>query len=395
MNVTPNYSSKRKNGCWLAILAFFCVVQFSVASRLSFAQSQQAAWLDLPMTLADARHLLGRTGFGASPDQLYRFTQMNRAQAVQAVVNGLQTEPVIAMPEWVNNPATLYWTRRYMDNSERQDFNASRDREISDLRQWWVSNILQTNSPQTERLVLFWHDHFATSYEDIGQRSIAMARQNQLFRQHTKGSYRDFLKAIIRDPAMLEYLDNQSNRKAKPNENLARELLELFTLGEGNYTESTVKEAARALTGYSYSDVDNVNYRFEVHKHDDKLKTIFDVTKKHTGDSLIDVILDQPAAAEFLVKKFWYAYISDTTPSERFVVTQADAFRRSDYDLLQLYTSVISSAEFWAPDNRLAIIKSPATLLLGAARSLEFPKQNWYQIPALLSVAEKSVTDDG
>jgi uncharacterized protein (DUF1800 family) len=387
MNITPKRLDKRKRRSTLGTLAWLCVLQLVFASSASFAQSSQMPWLNQQMNLADARHLLGRTGFGASPEQLYRYINMNRRQAVQAIVNGLNTTPAVAMPDWVNNPATLYWTRRYMDNSERQEFNASRDREISDLRQWWVSNILQTDSPQTERLVLFWHDHFATSYSDIGQRSIAMARQNQLFRQYTQGSYRDFLKAIIRDPAMLAYLDNKSNRKQKPNENLARELLELFTLGEGNYTESTVKQAARALTGHSFSDVNNVQYRFDTNKHDEGAKTLFGVTQKHNGDSLIDVILEQPAAAEFLVTKFWSAFISDSAPSQEFVTTQSNAFRDSDYNLLQLYISVLSSAEFWSQDNRLSIIKSPATLLLGTARSLEFPKQNWFQMPALLSVA--------
>jgi len=387
MNVTSKRLNRRKSRFTLDVFAWLCVLQLVLVASASFAQSSQMPWLNQQMNLADARHLLGRTGFGASPEQLYRYTNMNRRQAVQAIVNGLNPTPAVAMPDWVNNPATLYWTRRYMDNSERQEFNASRDREISDLRQWWVSNILQTDSPQTERLVLFWHDHFATSYSDIGQRSIAMARQNQLFRQYTQGSYRDFLKAIIRDPAMLEYLDNRNSRKEKPNENLARELLELFTLGEGNYTESTVKEAARALTGHSFSDVNNVQYRFDTNKHDEGAKTLFGVTQKHNGDSLIDVILEQPAAAEFLVQKFWHAFISDSAPSQDFVTTQSKAFRDSDYDLQQLYTSVISSSEFWAHDNRLSIIKSPATLLLGTARSLEFPKQSWLQVPALLSVA--------
>lgn len=365
---------------WLLACSFLASQAHAKASS---DRTNGYGWLNQPMDLADARHLLGRTGFGATSAELMHMRRLSRIDAINAIVDSINVEPEINMPAWVDAPAPHYWTRRDLPIQQRQAFDRQRDQEIVELRRWWINNMLQTSSPQTERLVLFWHDHFATSYEGLNRRSLAVAKQNQLFREKGTGSYRALLKSIIRDPAMLLYLNNQSNQKGKPNENLARELLELFTLGEGNYDETTVKEAARALTGYGVSETRNFTFRIHGYRRDMQDKTLFGQTGPHDGDALIDLILDQPAAAEHLVKKFWHAFISDSAPDAEFVRIHAELFRDSDYDLLALYKAVISSEAFWSAENRLSIIKSPATLLIGTARSLEFPKQAWTQMPAL------------
>ena len=351
----------------------------------AYAASAQATpiWMQQTMNLADARHLAGRTGFGATAKELSVLVGLSRAEAVARVTDGINQTPHIPMPSWVEEPAPRFWKRAILPPDEQQAFDRDRDEEIAELRQWWVSNMLQSDSPQTERLVLFWHDHFATSYAGVNRRSISIARQNQTFRALGSGSYRALLKAMIRDPALLIYLDNQNNRKGRPNENLARELLELFTLGEGHYDETTVKEAARALTGYGYSETRNHSFRFFDYKHDKQSKELFGITKNHNGDTLIDAILEQPAAARHLVKKFWAAFVSDRDPEESFVAALSDTFRQSDYDLLTLYEGVLQSQHFWENSNRLSLIKSPATLLIGTARSLDYPKRAWSQLPSL------------
>jgi len=345
--------------------------------------STQVPWLQQAMSLPDARHLLGRTGFGASAEELVELLSLSRAEAVQSIVDGLETKPALSMPAWVSEPAPHFWTRRALPVEGRQAFDRERDAEISELRRWWVNNMLTTRSPQTERLVLFWHDHFATSYHGVDRRSISMARQNQLFRQLGTSSYRELLKNIIRDPAMLRYLDNQTNRKGKPNENLARELMELFTLGEGNFGEATVKEAARALTGFNISITRNESFQFFDYQHDSDEKTLFGHTGHFDGDDLVNLILEQPEAAEHLVKRFWHAFISDLTPDEKFVERLSTSFRSSDYNLKVLYSSMLRSEAFWHDKNRLSLIKSPAALLIGTARSLDYPKRSWTQFPAL------------
>jgi len=305
--------------CALTVSLIGIVAPFTAVHAQNTAQTQTPAWLQQSMTLADARHLAGRTGLGASPEELSALMNMSRAEAVRVIVDSVDTHSHIPMPAWVDAPAPHYWTRRFLSPSMKQAFDAERDKEIAQLRRWWVNNMLQTDSPQTERLVLFWHDHFATSYDGVDRRSISMARQNQLFRELGSGSYRSLLKAMIRDPAMLLYLDNQSNRKGRPNENLARELLELFTLGEGNYDEVTVKEAARALTGYGISDTHNMSFQLHGNKRDMEEKTLFGKRAVHDGDALVDLILEQPEAAEHLVKKFWHAFISDAKPNPIFI----------------------------------------------------------------------------
>lgn len=369
--------------CSYGLLSLVLIVPMSFVSS---ALAQQPVWLQQTMSLADARHLAGRTGFGATAQELASLTGLTRAQAVKQITDGLNSKPYVPMPVWVDQPAPRFWTRGAMPPEQQQAFDQERDAEIAELRHWWVNNLLQTDSPQTERLVLFWHDHFATSYDGINRHSISLARQNQLFRESGTGSYRTFLKQMIRDPALLFYLDNQSNRKGRPNENLARELLELFTLGEGNYDEPTVKEAARALTGYGISETRNSTFRFHAYKHDTENKNLFGFTGNHDGDSLIDIILQQPAAARHLVKKFWVAYVADREPDEQFVSALAESFRQSDYNLLHLYTAVLQSEHFWDESNRLSLIKSPATLLVGTARSLDYPKRSWPQMSSLHSL---------
>ncbi len=365
------------------VLSFLTLIAVAQAVNAADGTNSESDWLQAPMTMADARHLAGRTGFGASAMELDALVNLTREEAVQRIVDKITTTPYIPMPVWVDEPAPRFWKRGSLTEMQRQRFNRERDDEVAELRQWWVNNMVQSDSPQTERLVLFWHDHFATSYEGVNRRSISIARQNRLFREMGTGSYRAFLKAMIRDPALLIYLDNQNSRKGKPNENLARELLELFTLGEGNFDEVTVKEAARALTGYGISETRNHTFRLHAYKHDRKDKTLFGVTDKHNGDSLIDIILEQPAAATHLAKKFWAAFVSDHEPDAVFVETQAESFRQSDYNLLLLYQSVLQSRQFWDETNRLSLIKSPATLLIGTARSLDYPKRAWSQLAPL------------
>ncbi len=370
----------------LTVLLVGIVTPLGAVRAQDTSETPTPDWLQQPMSLVDARHLVGRTGLGASPEELSALMNMSRMNAVQVIVETLDTQSHIPMPAWVNEPAPHYWIHRFLSQSEKRAFDAERDKEIVQLRQWWVNNMLQTRSPQSERLVLFWHDHFATSYDGVGRHSVSMARQNQLFRELGTGSYRALLKAIIRDPAMLLYLDNESNRKGTPNENLARELLELFTLGEGNYDEATVKEAARALTGYGVSATHNLSFQLHGNKRDMEEKTLFGNSAVHDGDTLIDLILEQPEAAEHLVKKFWHAFISDANPKPAFVDALSREFRESDYDLKHLYSSVLMSEAFWQEENRLALIKSPATLLIGTARSLDYPKRAWTQMPSLLAM---------
>ena len=249
-----------------------------------------------PLSLPDARHLLTRTGIGASPTEIENFIGLTRRQAVEKIIAGLQTEPQSQPPEWTKKASPYHWRTPELSSKEKQKFRVARYNEMQSLRRWWVQEMISTTSPQTERLTLFWHNHFATSFLGINNQAISIARQHAMFREYGSGNFRQLLKQIIRDPAMLNYLDNNNSNKEKPNENFARELMELFSLGEGNYTEQDVKNAARALTGYTIEGTNDQQFMFRYWAHDDSEKSIFGKTGNFNGDDLVDLILTQPVS---------------------------------------------------------------------------------------------------
>lgn len=354
----------------------FVVVCFS-----SITQAQQTDQLDQSMSIDDARHLLARTGIGASASDVAKYTGLSRSEGIRLILKGIDQKPDIAMPDWVSRPAPHYHARVEMFNEDRLAFNRQRDAELEQLRQWWVLNMLQTSSPQTERLVLFWHDLFATNVRDIGKHPLKMARQNQLFRQLGFGSWELLLKAMIRDAALLAFLDAGSNHKAAPNENLARELMELFVLGEGNYDETTVKNAARALTGHDNVLLHNLEFQLKSGVQDRDNKQLFGQSGPFGGDDFIEILLQQEAAAEFLASRFWNAFVADSKPHQGWLADQSQRFRESGYAVSELYLNVLQSEAFWAKHHRGAIIKSPVDLVIGTARTLDYPMKNWQNMP--------------
>lgn len=365
------------------LVSFFIwlIVSSPVWAESSSVEINTDTVLDLP----DAVHLLQRTGIGASAVDIESLVGLSRVAAVTRLVNGLTSQPVNPYPEWVDREAPSYWARGDMDVQDRRSFNFARDREMQQLKQWWVREMIETTSPQSERLVLMWHSHFATAYSAIDSESTSMARQHQLFRQHSSGNFRDLLLGIIRDPAMLNYLDNRSNKKQSPNENLAREMLELFTMGEGNFDEFQVREAARSLTGYGVAEARNMSFRFESWPHDKATKILFGQKGKFNGDDLVDAILKQPAVAETIAQLYWRTFISETAVDQPTVLELARQFRDSSYDLELLYRQTLMSGAFWRMDNRGTIIKSPVDLLVGSIRSVGFVPDTWSSLPARLA----------
>ena len=365
----------------IARFVVICCLLVAASSALYAANQPQRAYLLAPMSTDDARHLLMRTGIGASPAELIALRGLSRQQAIERTIAGISAEPDIPMPEWVDRPLPAFHARPDMDAEARARFNSQRDAELSQLRQWWVLNLLQSESPQSERMVLFWHDLFATNYHSLGKKSLAMARQNKTFRSLGLGSWEILLKAMIRDAALLEFLDAGSNHKASPNENLARELMELFVLGEGNFDESAVREAARSLTGHSNNIRHDLQFQLRTGVQDRDDKQLFGQTGAFDGDNLVELLLEQEAAPKFLATRFWLAFISDTAPASSWVDDQASRFKDASFDIATLYRNVLESEAFWHSDNRGAMIKSPVDIVAGTARSLEFPKAHWQSMP--------------
>jgi uncharacterized protein (DUF1800 family) len=218
-------------------------------------------------------------------------------------------------------------------------------------------------------MTLFWHNHFVSSQQKVRSPQL-MYRQNALLRRHALGSFRDMLHAVARDPAMVIYLDSANNRKGSPNENFAREVMELFTLGEGNYTEADVKEAARAFTGWSI-DIDTGEFLFRPAAHDDGVKTVLGRTGALQGDAVLDILLEQPQTGEFVAAKLWREFVS-RNPDPAEVKRVGRVFRDSGYDIRAALRAVLVSDAFYAPQNRAALIKSPVDLVVGTLRQFGF-----------------------
>ncbi|MBP3956889.1 DUF1800 domain-containing protein [Gemmata sp. G18] len=238
--------------------------------------------------------------------------------------------------------------------------------DINRLKAAWFYRMLFGPDPVGERLALVWHDHFATGNTKV-RNARAMHRQNELFRTHGRAKFADLLNAVARDPAVLEYLDAPTNRKGHPNENLARELMELFILGIGNYTEADVKEAARCLTGWS---VDADVFAEHATRHDDDSKTVLGATGKWTGADLLNQLLKHPATADRVASKLVKAFFGEGACPADAVKELARGLREHDLDVNWACGVVLRSRLFFADANIHTRITAPAEFVAGTARAL-------------------------
>jgi uncharacterized protein (DUF1800 family) len=316
------------------------------------------------LSFEDARHLLNRAGFGATTSEIERFVGVSREQAARKLLDGARTTALTPPPAWTAETGPLRYPRRGENASdmERKLFQQEQVREGLELRGWWVSEMLATSSPLTERMTLFWHNHFVSSQQKV-KLSLLMYRQNATLRANALGNFGDLLHAVARDPAMVIYLDSAQNRKGSPNENFAREVMELFTLGEGHYTEQDIKEAARAFTGWSI-DRDSGRFMYRRFIHDDGVKTVLGKSGNFDGDDVLNLLLAQPATAEFVVRKLWREFVSPD-PDEREVARIARRFRDARYDIKAALNGIFTADAFYAAENRASLVKPPIDLVVG------------------------------
>jgi uncharacterized protein (DUF1800 family) len=315
----------------------------------------------------DARHLLNRTQFSASDAEIRRFAGMTRAEAADALLANSGTTAVTPPPAIVSEPLD----RRRPNELTEQERKAYRREQFEkgvELRAWWYREMLDSRSPLTEKMTLFWHNHFVSSQQKVRFPQL-MYRQNVLLRRHALGSFRTLLHEVAKDPAMLIYLDNANSRRGQPNENFAREAMELFTLGEGHYTEADVKEAARAFTGWSVAREDG-SYRYRPFIHDYGRKTVLGRSGNLNGDDVLDILLEQPACAEFIVRKLWREFVSPD-PDERDVKRIAILLRESGYNISTALRALLTSDAFYAAKNRATLVKSPVDLIVGTLRQFD------------------------
>lgn len=352
---------------------------------------------DIDFGYAEARHLLWRTGFGGTPAQIQTLASWGPEKSVDYLLTYDQaTDPKPPTPTTfdpnIMRPPTREERQEYRRAQQLRDENAlarfrlrrqdsqRRDRQqMREIQKWWLARMIETPRPLQEKLTLFWHGHFATSYRTI-ENSYHMYQQNQLFRTRAAGNFADIMFQIIRDPAMLAYLDNDNSKKGSPNENLARELMELFGLGVGNYSERDIKEGARALTGYTFDDD---RFVFRAEDHDAGNKRILGQSGPMDGDDFVKAILAQRNCSAFICRKLYRFFAEDIDieantrdlPKGAYstIRSMQRAMLATKYEIKPTLRELFLSEHFYSPEVMAGQIKSPVMLGVGAVRSLNTP----------------------
>ena len=320
----------------------------------------------VPWNFDRAKHLHRRASFGATWSELKRDAAVGPDKSVSRLLHG-----------------------KSRVDGQRDDFEemsriigdaAAGSDDENRLKAWWLFRMLFTPDPLREKLTLLWHNHFATSNLKV-QDLLLMKRQNDLFREKATTRFDNLLLEILHDPAMLYWLDANSNRKGHPNENLARELMELFTLGVGNYTEDDVKEAARTLTGWT---VKRIDIQFREDRHDDGQKTILGKTAHFDAKSFTQLLLDHEATSRRLAWRLCDLFMGENVVDSAALDELAEGLRERDLDIGWAVETILRSQLFFADKNIASRVSSPVEFVVGTVRSLELLEQP----PSTLILAE-------
>ena len=306
-----------------------------------------------PWNFRLAAHLLRRAGFGGSAADVDAAT----AAGMHATVDRLLHSQPETLP---SAPAGDLTYGPMVDPQQRR-------KALLLAVSWWLDRMLQTPNPLVERMTYFWHNHFTSAIEAGITPSMVVA-QNNLFRAYALGNYAELTHRVWQDPAMLVYLNGNQNRKQHPNENFARELMELFTMGVENYTEQDVRESARAFTGWVFARGSD-SARFVARLHDADGKTFLGRSGNFTGDDVIDIIMQQPATASFMARKFLRHFVYDD-PEPELIDVVAARFRSMRYDVGDLLNTLLRSDVFYSERAYRSLVKSPIELAVGAMRTV-------------------------
>ena len=322
-----------------------------------------------------AAHLLNRAGFGGAPGEIEELVGLGPAGAVSRFIDYEKVADSTPDPSWARpdrEREERFRALRTASAEERQRMiraeQQSQRQRMIELRGWWLQRMASGVRPLQEKMTLFWHGHFATSIQKVRD-AYLMWRQNDLFRRLATSNWPKLITAVAKDPAMLIWLDQAQSRRQHPNENFARELMELFTLGEGHYTEKDVTEAARALTGWSYDRFEQ-EFVERPFLHDGGPKTIFGRTGNFKGEDVIEMIVAQPQAARFIMARLWNFFAGEAA-SESLLEALAAELRRADNHFKPVLQTMFLCEEFYAPSRIRNQVKSPVQWLIGSVRMLE------------------------
>ncbi len=320
--------------------------------------------LDKKITLNEAVRFENRIGIGAPYFRVKRYIGKTRKEAINMVIKELENyKDDFVWPDWKNN----YTPTTFIEDGLRKN---KRDCRVSsfrtDLEFRWSKSILKNPVPQFEKLALLWLDHFSVAFDEYEQ-THSFVHHLEFIRKNAIGNFDNFLKDSIKDPGIIVYLNNEKSTTQKPNENLAREFLELFSLGEGNYSENEIKNFAKKLPGHG---INQVSQKFQYFKYKESGQILSAFGQKfETPNEFIDLVLDHPAFGEFISKKFYNEYVKLGDPTLDDLAILVTSFKKNNFNIIKLFEAAISLETFWNEENRLTIIKSPIELIYGAART--------------------------
>jgi uncharacterized protein (DUF1800 family) len=301
---------------------------------------------------AKVAHLLRRAGFGTSEAELDEYTALGFNGSLDRLLHPEQVDDSVA-------EATLAPLALDPTNPEAR-------RQIEPAKFWWFNRMLLTKRPLQEKMTLFWHTHFATANSKVGD-ALLMVQQNQLFRDNAMGNFETLLQQVTRDPATLIWLDNRTNRKGAPNENYAREVMELFTVGIGNYSDEDVKQAARAFTGYTLNA--DKQFVFQPNQHDAGDKTFLGETKNWDADDILARLVRHPATARYLTTKLFRFFVNDY-PAPATIDRLANTYTQSGFDMRSVLRDLFTGPEFLSAETYHAQIKQPVDYMIGSLKAL-------------------------
>lgn len=318
--------------------------------------SPATAWLPhdfsaAPLDLRSASHLFRRAGFAANHQELSAAVQAGGSATLRRLLTAGADAKTAAFDAEMDSFAKL---------------TLAGGNPVA-LSGWWLHRMRFTPAPLLEKMTLFWHGHFATSAAKVTDGEL-IYRQNQLFRRHALGSFAELVRGVSRDPAMLIYLDSKTNRKNHPNENFAREVMELFCLGLGAYTERDIQELARCFTGWELLDDE---FAFNPHQHDFGSKTVLGKTGRFDGNDGLQIILDHPATARFICRKLVRFFASDDDLPDDWIAPLAETFRTGGLQIAPVVEQILSSRFFFSELARARKIRSPVELAVGWLRALD------------------------
>jgi len=313
-----------------------------------------------------AQHLYLRTGFGESLEKVRSALSLNRTEVLNEIIDASKTCSNLLI---VPSDYYLKANKKNASVEERKAIGKIQNEYNLNLNLSWISKMCTSEETLREKMTLLWHGHFAC----MDDNPMHAQNLNNTIRQCALGKFSDLLVAVSKEAAMIQYLNTRENRKASPNENFAREVMELFTLGRGNYTEADVREAARAFTGWNYDETGK--FKFHEKDHDTGIKEVFGKRGNFTGEDILSLILERRECAAFIAGKFYTWFVNDT-PNKEMIAKISKDFYESGYDILHVLKKLFNSEVFYNEANLGVKIKSPIELIVSTARMLQLEYTN-------------------